>query len=173
MEKIEHIFHLPDLGEGLTSGDISECNIAVGDHIVADQVVMVIETTKAAVELPMPFGGKVVAIHGEIGETIEVGKPLITLLSDEALAQPDPAPETVNHLVGQATVAASAGNSGLSLAERVAKKKKGRRGRVLPAVRLLARELGVDLTSVAGTGDNGAVMEADVRRAAETKQMEV
>lgn len=173
MEKIEHIFNLPDLGEGLTSGDISECNIAVGDEVVTDQVAMVIETTKAAVELPMPFGGKVVAIHGKLGDTIDVGKPLITLLTDEAPASPDPAPETVTHLVGQATAAVRAGNSGPSLAERMAKKKKAKRGRVLPAVRLLARELGIDLAHVTGTGDGGAILETDVRQYANAHQSEV
>ncbi len=167
MIKTEHIFNLPDLGEGLTSGEISECHVAVGDTVVADQIALVIETAKAAIELPMPFGGEIVAIHGEQGDMIEVGMPLITLLTDEAPAVAERKPEAVTHLVGQASTHGKQEACGASLAERIAKKTgAGRGGRVLPAVRRLARELDVDLSAVSGTGRGGAISEADVRAAA-------
>jgi len=162
----EHIFNLPDLGEGLTEGEISECHIAVGDEVLADQVVLVIETTKAAVELPMPFGGTITAIHGQVGDMIEVGMPLITLLTEEAPQQAEPATETVTHLVGQASGAGRQEARGASLSERMAKNAAGRKARVLPAVRRLARELDVDLDMLTGTGRGGAISEADVRAAA-------
>jgi len=166
MTKTEHIFNLPDLGEGLKGGEIAECDIAVGDHVVTDQIAMVIETTKAAVELPMPFGGEVIAIHGAVGETIEVGRPLITLLTDEAPNELDTAPGGgVTHLVGQASGAAPVADAGPSLSERIARKKKTQR--ILPALRRLARDLDVDLAGVVGTGKAGSITEADIRAAAQ------
>ncbi len=167
MSKSKHVFHLPDLGEGLITGTISECHIAVGDTVVADQVALVIETTKAAVELPIPFGGEILVIHGEIGDSVAVGMPLITLLTDEASADADPARKAVTHLVGQASASPGHLVHGISLAERMARKKALGGSRVLPAVRRLARELNVDLSTVVGTGRGGTICEADVHARAD------
>lgn len=162
MGKFERAFLLPDLGEGLTSGEISECHIKVGDTVVADQLALVIETTKASVEVPLPFGGEVIAIHGNIGDIIPVGEPLVTLLTDEAPEEPAP---RINHLVGQSrNVGGSEGKSGL--ARRLPPRTGAPRISASPAVRRLARELDIDLAALAGTGRGGAITLDDVQAAA-------
>jgi 2-oxoisovalerate dehydrogenase E2 component (dihydrolipoyl transacylase) len=72
-------FLLPDLGEGLTEGEIVSWLVAVGDTVEIDQPVAEIETAKAVVEVPSPFAGTVTALHGAAGEEVEVGTPLLTI----------------------------------------------------------------------------------------------
>ncbi|MFF0452826.1 dihydrolipoamide acetyltransferase family protein [Nocardia africana] len=75
----DQVFLLPDLGEGLTEAEILEWKVKVGDTVTIDQPVVEVETAKAAVEVPIPFEGVVVTLHGEEGTTLEVGRPLITV----------------------------------------------------------------------------------------------
>ena len=72
-------FLLPDLGEGLTEGEIVSWMVAVGDTVEVDQPVAEIETAKAVVEVPSPFAGTVTKLFGEVGEEVLVGKPLLTI----------------------------------------------------------------------------------------------
>ena len=75
-------FKLPDLGEGLTEGEILSWSVAVGDTVTLNQVIVEVETAKAAVEVPSPFAGVVTQIHHEAGETVDVGSPIITFDTD-------------------------------------------------------------------------------------------
>ncbi|MFI6159694.1 dihydrolipoamide acetyltransferase family protein [Micromonospora haikouensis] len=75
----EQVFLLPDLGEGLTEAEIVEWRVAVGDTVTVDQSVVEVETAKAVVDVPCPYAGRVVALHGAAGETRPVGQPLITI----------------------------------------------------------------------------------------------
>lgn len=72
-------FNLPDLGEGLTEGEVISWEVAVGDEVKIDQVIAVVETAKAQVDLPCPFAGMVSELHAQAGQTVEVGKPLISV----------------------------------------------------------------------------------------------
>jgi 2-oxoisovalerate dehydrogenase E2 component (dihydrolipoyl transacylase) len=72
-------FLLPDVGEGLTEADILTWSVAPGDRVVVNQTLVEVETAKAAVELPSPFAGVVAALHAAEGETVEVGRPIITI----------------------------------------------------------------------------------------------
>ncbi len=72
-------FRLPDVGEGLTEADILTWSVAPGDRVVVNQTLVEVETAKAAVELPSPFAGVVSALHAAEGETVEVGRPIITI----------------------------------------------------------------------------------------------
>ncbi|MFD0776064.1 biotin/lipoyl-containing protein, partial [Streptomonospora algeriensis] len=72
-------FLLPDLGEGLTDAEIVEWLVAVGDPVAVDQPVAEVETAKAAVQVPCPFSGTVAELHGEPGDTVAVGTPLISV----------------------------------------------------------------------------------------------
>nr|WP_229401496.1 dihydrolipoamide acetyltransferase family protein [Micromonospora okii] len=72
-------FLLPDLGEGLTEAEIVQWRVAVGDTVTVDQSVVEVETAKAVVDVPCPYAGRVVALHGAAGETRPVGQPLITI----------------------------------------------------------------------------------------------
>ncbi|WP_462418320.1 dihydrolipoamide acetyltransferase family protein [Kytococcus sp. Marseille-QA3725] len=73
------VFLLPDLGEGLTEAEVVEWLVAVGDEVEIDQNVVTVETAKATVEVPVPFAGTVSALHGEVGQVMEVGRPLISV----------------------------------------------------------------------------------------------
>ncbi|BCT77324.1 dihydrolipoamide acetyltransferase component of pyruvate dehydrogenase complex [Sinomonas cyclohexanicum] len=72
-------FALPDLGEGLTEAELVRWLVAVGDTVAVDQPIAEVETAKAIVEVPTPFGGTVAVLHGEAGQTLDVGAPLITI----------------------------------------------------------------------------------------------
>jgi pyruvate dehydrogenase E2 component (dihydrolipoamide acetyltransferase) len=165
-------FKLPDVGEGLTEAEIVAWLVEVGDTVTEDQPVAEVETDKAVVEVPAPVDGTVREIRAEAGELVPVGEVIITFdvegepvedaaesgagTTDEgADPEPEPAPE--------ATEAAS--TDGDADAEVAAK---GGRVFAAPSARRLARELGVDIEAVAGSGPGGRVTEADVRAAAET-----
>jgi pyruvate dehydrogenase E2 component (dihydrolipoamide acetyltransferase) len=123
---VPYEFKLPDLGEGLTEGEIARWLVAEGDHVAEDQPLVEIATDKTTVEIPSPAGGKVAQILVPEGDVVPVGTLLVVIGADAA---PRAAP--------QAT----------------------------PAVRQLAKELGVDLASVRGSGPGGRVTEGDVRGA--------
>ncbi|MFE9438842.1 dihydrolipoamide acetyltransferase family protein [Streptomyces sp. NPDC006602] len=78
----EQLFRLPDLGEGLAEAEIIEWKVAVGDMVTIDQIVVEVETAKAAVEVPVPYAGTVLRLHAEAGRALEVGEPLITVGAD-------------------------------------------------------------------------------------------
>lgn len=80
------VFRLPDLGEGLTEAGLVQWLVAVGDRIVVDQAIAEVETAKSMVELPSPFAGVVTALHGEAGETIAVGAPVLEVALGDASA---------------------------------------------------------------------------------------
>ena len=92
-------FLMPDLGEGLTEGEINRWLVAEGDVVVVDQPIAEITTEKAVVEVPTPFAGRVAILHGAEGETITVGKPLVSI---EVAAAPATEPSG-NVLVGYGT----------------------------------------------------------------------
>ena len=74
----EEIFLLPDVGEGLVEAEIVEWKVKVGDAVTLNQPLVDIETAKAVVELPSPYAGTIVTLHGNPGDVIEVHQPLIT-----------------------------------------------------------------------------------------------
>src|ERR1700683_2815500 len=83
-------FLLPDLGEGLTEAEIVTWRVQAGDVVTVDQTVVEVETAKAVVEVPVPFAGRVTALHGEPGDVLAVGAPLITVAGADT--EPDTAP---------------------------------------------------------------------------------
>ena len=120
-------FLLPDLGEGLAEAEIIGWHVQVGDHVDVDQVIVEVETAKAAVEVPVPYAGAVAEIHARPGAVVAVGQPLITITADEPAAgfrepgavTPAPAPATTaaaeasgNVLIGYGTSPARAGRRG-------------------------------------------------------------
>ena len=83
-------FLLPDLGEGLTEAEIVTWRVQAGDVVTVNQTVVEVETAKAVVEVPVPFAGRVTALHGEPGDVLAVGAPLITVAGADT--GPDTAP---------------------------------------------------------------------------------
>jgi pyruvate/2-oxoglutarate dehydrogenase complex dihydrolipoamide acyltransferase (E2) component len=142
---VAYEFKLPDLGEGLTEGEIARWLVAEGDDVAEDQPLVEIQTDKTTVEIPSPAAGKVAQILVEEGKVVPVGTVLVVIGSDGAVeATPPPAPSR-----GQAPGPVPSGKV-----------------RATPLVRRLAQELGVALDSLQGTGPQGRVTEADVRAAA-------
>ncbi|MDO5710814.1 MAG: biotin/lipoyl-containing protein, partial [Micrococcales bacterium] len=73
------LFRLPDLGEGLTDAVVVQWCVEVGDTVAVDEVVALVETAKASVDVPCPYGGIVTALHGAPGESVQVGAPLVSV----------------------------------------------------------------------------------------------
>jgi pyruvate dehydrogenase E2 component (dihydrolipoamide acetyltransferase) len=102
-------FAMPDVGEGLTEAEIVTWNVAVGDAVVVNQILCEIETAKAAVELPSPFAGTIVALRAQPGETIAVGRPIVVIDTAEPggaapAAAPAPPAEEGGAKIGEAGV---------------------------------------------------------------------
>jgi 2-oxoisovalerate dehydrogenase E2 component (dihydrolipoyl transacylase) len=226
-------FLLPDLGEGLTEAEIVTWRVQAGDVVTVDQTVVEVETAKAVVEVPVPFAGRVTALHGEPGDVLAVGAPLITVAGADAerdsspaqdlgtgrlatpfaepgIATPDPAVngdagnhdagnhdagnhdgESGNVLIGYGTsadrrrrrvpgppamsspptagrTAASPGMAGTGTAGTSGTRAdqppppSGRVPVVSPLVRRLAREAGLDITAIRGSGRDGLITRRDV-----------
>ena len=222
-------FLLPDLGEGLTEAEIVTWRVQAGDVVTVDQTVVEVETAKAVVEVPVPFAGRVTALHGEPGDVLAVGAPLITVTGADAepgtspaqdlgtgrlatpfaepgVATPDPAVngDVVNHDAGHpdgesgnvligygtsadrrrrrapgppamsspATAGRAAASSGTASPAAAASqggtradqppRPHGRVPVVSPLVRRLAREAGLDLTAIRGSGRDGLITRRDV-----------
>jgi pyruvate dehydrogenase E2 component (dihydrolipoamide acetyltransferase) len=135
---VAYEFKLPDLGEGLTEGEIARWLVSEGDDVAEDQPLVEIQTDKTTVEIPSPAAGKVAQILVEEGAVVPVGTVLVVIGSDgavqERVAPAAPAEQT--------------------------------KVRATPLVRRLAQELGVELDSLQGTGPHGRITEGDVRGAA-------
>ncbi|MEV1289530.1 dihydrolipoamide acetyltransferase family protein [Micromonospora sp. NPDC049679] len=183
----DQVFMLPDLGEGLTEAEIVEWRVAVGDTVEVDQTVVEVETAKAVVDVPCPYAGRIVALHGAPGEARPVGQPLVTV------ARPDDEP------AGHATYREEerAGSGNVLIGYGTGHGHAGRRRRRVPApavasrpvavpaaaavpaappvaaaprvisplVRRLAHERGLDLAGLRGSGPGGIVRRADVEEA--------
>lgn len=154
----ERTFRLPDLGEGLTEAEIVAWRVAEGDLVGVDDVVVDVETAKATVEVPCPHAGRVTKLHGAAGTMIEVGAPLITV------AGPESATGSGAVLVGYGT-----GNATMQRRSRgrtVVAAGGGGAPRVLsPVVRRLARDRGVDVRDLTGSGPDGVILRRDVEAA--------
>ncbi|TQJ38038.1 pyruvate dehydrogenase E2 component (dihydrolipoamide acetyltransferase) [Arthrobacter sp. SLBN-112] len=226
------VFLLPDLGEGLTEAELVAWHVSVGDEIAVDQPIAEVETAKSAVEVPSPYAGIVAELHGKPGETLDVGKPLISVtpLGSPVAAADDaaPAPSPDGHAASSmpsgsdrpdATpgAASSASSASEAAAETYREEEKAGSGNVLigygtpgghgvarrtrapkssvavaepaktpteddltllrtrvpgklgavisPLVRRMAREHGVDLGELPGSGEGGLIMRRDVEKA--------
>ena len=178
----EQVFLLPDVGEGLTEAEILQWAVRVGDSVEINQILVEVETAKAAVELPSPYAGVVGTLHARDGETLPVGKPLITILS-EASGTPDAtepptaeaatAPDREALLVGYGPQEGSGRRRrrrpAVPEAPTPVQALATERTAAKPPVRKLAKDLGVDITTVTPTGPAGTVTRDDVRRAAEAE----
>ncbi|MZF89846.1 dihydrolipoamide acetyltransferase family protein [Streptomyces sp. SID5643] len=201
-------FKLPDLGEGLTEAEIVRWLVEVGDVVAIDQPVVEVETAKAMVEVPCPYGGVVTARFGEEGTELPVGAPLITVAVGEKPADGNASEGSGNVLVGYGTseaparrrrvrqerpasgASATAGQSGAGTANGRAETGaapvnaqaagapatvNGRAGGlatedgpvpvISPLVRRLARQNGLDLRELTGSGPDGLILRADVEYA--------
>ena len=151
---------LPDLGEGMTEAELVQWRVTVGEHVTRDQIVAHVQTDKAEVELPVPASGTVVALGAEVGDLVPVGAPLLELVPDAGSAIGG------TPVRGRAT-ASTAGPSSPASARRAQGPSTAPAGTgpvlAAPPVRKLAKELGIDLATVTGTGPGGRVTASDLR----------
>jgi pyruvate dehydrogenase E2 component (dihydrolipoamide acetyltransferase) len=149
-------FKLPDLGEGLPDAEIVQVLVAEGEVVREDQPVLLVETEKAQVELPSPFGGRVARIHVRAGQRAKVGTVLLSFDEEGAKAARASAPPPREAARGRPAAPAAPAPPGAPA---------GAPPAATPATRRLARELGVDLTTVRGSGPAGRIVDDDVRAA--------
>jgi pyruvate/2-oxoglutarate dehydrogenase complex dihydrolipoamide acyltransferase (E2) component len=154
-------FKLPDLGEGLTEGEVARWLVSEGQEVAEDDPLVEIQTDKTTVEIPSPAAGKVAKILVDEGQVVPVGTVLV-VIGDGAAARGEGArasekSDTVSQAPSAPSQEAKQTSDTVSLGARV---------RATPLVRRVAQELGVDLASVEGTGPQGRITEEDVRRAA-------
>ena len=150
-------FKLPDLGEGLTEGEIARWLVSEGDEVGEDQPLVEIQTDKTTVEIPSPAAGTVARILVEEGNTVPVGTLLVVIGGDATRSEEQPRAEPAPQR--------DAARSAVFADEAGGRRPEGR-VRATPLVRRLAEELGVELEALSGTGPQGRVTEDDVRRAA-------
>ncbi len=186
-------FKMPDLGEGTVDAEIVAWHTKPGDMVSEDQLIVEVMTDKAAVEVPAPVSGRVLSVTGAPGDKVAVGSPLIVFeLTDGATAPPMAASAAMAAAPASAATtaapaakrsapaaiaaappaaapaAAPATAATLTAATPAAAVSIARQGRVMtsPANRRRAREAGIDLTTVAGSGPGGRIMRADLQTAA-------
>ena len=199
------VFSLPDLGEGLTEAEILSWRVAEGDTVQVDDIVVEVETAKAAVEVPCPYAGTVAALHGAPGDIIAVGQPLLTIAPPDDAAAGAVEAVRAEERAGSGAVLVGYGTATGNRSSRRAARR-GRRApasqsangspaaqasapaqitrpsgttdpsgaplspaapRVIsPVVRRLARERGLDLSSLSGSGPAGVILRRDVEAAA-------
>jgi len=151
-------FKLPDLGEGLQEAEIIEWNVAAGDTVSTDQLLVTVETAKAIVEIPSPQAVLIAATFGQSGDIVHLGEPLLEFVSDEAdnatvvgaLQTTSHQPDADDHFI--------IGSPRVSSRQQVI--------RATPAIRALAERLKVDISKVSGSGKQGLIKVEDVERVA-------
>jgi len=190
----EQVFLLPDVGEGLVEAEIVAWKVGVGDSVTLNQPLVDIETAKAVVELPSPYAGVIVTLHGNVGDVMEVHQPLVTFETGGSSTQAPPSdvsaapPPSETSPVSTPSVEkreAVLVGYGVSNEEGVAARKHRRQSasssparspvatttgavaspRSTPPVRLYAKQHGLDLAAIAGTGRDGLITRHDVEQA--------
>jgi 2-oxoisovalerate dehydrogenase E2 component (dihydrolipoyl transacylase) len=159
-----HVVKLPDLGEGTVSSEIVAWHVKVGDQVAEDQAMVEMSTDKAVVDMPAPVAGRVVSLGGQPGDHIAVGAELIVLETAEDAAAADKSEPAKKDEAPAAAPREKAAGSHLSLVPAPAKQAQPRTGRVLasPATRRRARESGIDLATVVGSGRDGRIQRQDL-----------
>lgn len=150
-------FALPDLGEGLQEAEIVSWHVAEGDHVVADQPLLSVETEKAVVEIPSPQAGHIAKLLAKVGERVKVGAAVLEFEEGQHAESGTVVGQLTPPPLAGATTAPQAPLPPTSAAAGV---------RASPAVRSRARELGVDLVAIRPTGPGDTITLADVQAAA-------
>ncbi|MBI3805444.1 MAG: 2-oxo acid dehydrogenase subunit E2 [Nitrospirae bacterium] len=151
-------FKFPDVGEGITEGELIKWLVSDGEFVKEDQPLVEVETDKAVVTLPSPYTGKVVALNGKPGEIIHVGSVLVVVETDGSpIAKPAPEKQP----------APEARRDAGSVVGRLTEAEEEFKVRAIPSVRARAKELGVDLSKVRGSGPGGRLTREDIDQAAQ------
>ncbi len=153
-------FRLPDIGEGLTEAEIVRWLVPEGERVEADQPVVEVETDKAVVEIPSPYAGIVLRHGGAEGETVAVGDVLVVIGEPDEAVAPEAAAQTPTPTA--APIVGTLIEDAEHLAPRTDNDVPSGSVKALPVVRKLARDMGVDLASISGSGPEGRIAREDV-----------
>jgi pyruvate dehydrogenase E2 component (dihydrolipoamide acetyltransferase) len=156
----DQTFRLPDLGEGLTEAQLVAWKVEEGGRVDVNTPLCEVETAKAVVVIPSPWAGTIQKLHARPGESVAVGEALVTIAAAEAQAE-----DTPGTLVGYGPGAPEAGIRRKARTATLVQESGGD-VRAAPFVRQLAKEMGVDLAQVQGSGPGGRIVRADVEAAA-------
>ena len=157
---------MPDIGDA-QDVEVIEVAVAVGDEVGVDDLLVVVESDKASMEIPAGQAGTIAAVHVEVGSSVEEGSLLVTITGDQhPAAQQTPSAPTEAPIAPEVDIAAPAPPAERVAASSEAESVGGGTDKKVyagPAVRRLARELGVDLAAVKGTGSRGRIVKDDVK----------
>jgi pyruvate dehydrogenase E2 component (dihydrolipoamide acetyltransferase) len=190
---MRHVFKFPDIGEGLEEGTIVEWYVKKGQQVESGQSLVQVETDKVTTDIPSPKTGTIAALYGSEGETINVGDPLAEIeiegvegeeaVKEEEQQPAGPSEESVEEeegagVVGTIEVAGEGGylpssQEGVEQPEEAEKEEKPKKKAIAtPVARALAKDLGVDINNIKGTGPGGRVMKDDIYNYVEQKKPE-
>lgn len=176
---MRYIFKFPDIGEGLDEGTIAEWYVEKGQEVEMGESLVKMETDKVVTDIPSPKTGIVAKVYGKVGETIHVGDPLVEFdlpgidgeeaQTEAAKPEFEPVTEEGAGVVGTLEIADNsaflpATDEGLSESGPGSPSRSAKKALATPVARAMARELGVDIDRIAGTGPAGRVMKDDIRR---------
>jgi 2-oxoisovalerate dehydrogenase E2 component (dihydrolipoyl transacylase) len=154
----EHVIKVPDIGEGIAEVELVAWHVGPGDAVAADQVIADVMTDKATVEVPSPVSGRVVSLGGKAGDKLAVGGELLRIETEAAGQAPARPP------VAAAPAASADAAAGITVTS--AQPETSGKPLASPSVRRRARELGLDLARVRGSGPEGRVLHEDLARLA-------
>ncbi|MCL9685038.1 dihydrolipoamide acetyltransferase family protein [Legionella maioricensis] len=149
-----NIFNLPDLGEGLPDAEIHEWFVKEGDTVKTDQPLVSMETAKAVVDVPCPQGGTIAKLFGKPGDVIKTGEPLVAFVATSG--KPADKGTVVGNLEESTEITEDNFTFGVQHTDR-------QRIKATPAVKMLAKKLGVDLHALKGSGEHGVITRQDVQ----------
>lgn len=155
-------FHLPDLGEGLAEAEIREWYIKVGDDVKVDQPLVSMETAKAVVDVPSPYSGKIIQLFGNANDVIQTGAPLIAFETSDTVHE-----KPKGSVVGELEESSKKWDESDVIIG--AAKTKATAIKAMPAARVLANQMNIDLNSVTPSGPQGLITPDDVKRCMEQK----
>lgn len=162
-------FNLPDLGEGLPEAEIVSWHVTQGQRVEVDQPLLSVETAKAVVDVPSPYSGTIVRLHAKAGDTVQTGKPLVEFDLPSQAAASDQSPVTRHQsLPDQGMVVGRMATRNEELVDHaiVGRNRRATRDRervrAAPAVRMLAKRLGVELSACQASGRHGLISVDDV-----------
>jgi pyruvate dehydrogenase E2 component (dihydrolipoamide acetyltransferase) len=175
---MRYIFNFPDIGEGLDEGTIAEWYVEKGHQVKSGDPLVKMETDKVVTDIPSPKTGTIVAVYGHVGDTIHVGNPLVEVeiegIEGEAAqdeAKTDLTTEPIEEGAGVVGTLEVAGNAAFlpSSTEGIAEsktdeKKRKQKALATPVARAMAKDLGIDINQVSGTGPGGRVIISDVKK---------
>lgn len=167
-----YVFRMPDLGEGTVEAEIVACLVQPGDEVQEEQIILEVMTEKATVEVPSPVSGRIVSIAGKPGQSIPVGAELVVFDTSSSTEKGEAASASKSSMIAKSEVTdvSSPERSTGGAVETAAEPSSHTRIMASPATRRRAKEQGIDLSQVSGSGPGGRIERADFERFAAAQE---